>query len=166
LILTTVVLWLHIFGAIGWLGGALVFGIVVGPGLARLSGPARGEFFAKVAPNYVLFVEIFSGLTLVFGVIAVFTLGNGSMSIMSLSTPFGLYISIGAILALVAVVLAYGVIVPSARKMIEIAQSLSKSPGPPPPEMTTASKRLRVGSTAAMVLLILVTIFMVAGATL
>lgn len=93
-------------------------------------------------------------------------LADGNTSILSLSTSFGLYISIGAVLALVAVALAFAVILPSTHKMVKIVESMMKNPGPPPPELAVAANRLRIGSTAAMVLLILVTVFMVAGATL
>lgn len=164
MILNTVVLWVHIFGAIGWLGSAMVFGMVIGPTLPKLSGPARGEFFMKVAPSYIRYVEVFSIVTLVFGVAMVAVLANGNFSIMSPSTSFGLYISIGALLALVAMGVALAVIIPSAHRMVKITESMMKNPGPPPPELAAAANRLKVGSTAGMVLLILVTIFMVAGA--
>ena len=166
MILNTVVLWLHIFGAIGWLGGAMIFGIVIGPMLPKLSAPARGEFLVKVVPRFARYIEIFSILTLVFGVAMVGVLANGNTSILSLSTSFGLYISIGAVLALVAVALAFVVILPSTHKMVKIAEELMKNPGPPPASLAVAANRLRVGSTVAMILLILVTVFMVAGATL
>jgi uncharacterized membrane protein len=166
MILNAVVLWVHIFGAIGWLGAAMVFGMVIGPSLPKLSAPTRGEFFAKVAPKYVRYIEVFSILTLVFGVAMVAVLADGNFSIMSPSTSFGLFISIGAVLSLVAEALAFTVIVPSAHKMVKITESMMKNPGPPPPELAVAANRLRIGSTAGMVLLIVVTIFMVAGTNL
>jgi uncharacterized membrane protein len=166
MILNSVVLWVHIFGGIGWLGAAMVFGMVIGPTLPKLSASTRGEFFVRVAPRYVRYIEVFSIITLVFGVAMVAVLADGSTSIMSLSTSFGLYISIGAVLALIAEALAFTVIVPSAHKMVKIMQSMMKNPGPPPPELAVAANRLRLGSTVGMVLLILVTVFMVAGATL
>jgi uncharacterized membrane protein len=166
MILNTVVLWVHIFGAIGWLGAAMVFGMVIGPSLGKLSPTARGEFMVKVAPRYARYIEAFSILTLVFGVAMVAVLADGNTSILSWSTAFGFYISIGAALALVAEILAFVVILPATHKIVNISEALAKNPGPPPPELMVASKRLRVGSTLGMVLLILVTIFMVAGATL
>lgn len=166
MILDTVVLWLHVFAAIGWLGAVMVFGMVIGPSLSKLSGPSRTEFMAKVAPRFVLYIESFSVMTLIFGVAMVAVIADGNFSIFSLSTTLGLCISIGAALALVAVVLAFTVVVPATRRIIRISLSMMQNPGPPPPELVAASKRLRVGSTLAMVLLILVTVFMVAGATL
>jgi hypothetical protein len=144
----------------------MVFGMVIGPSLGQLSPPARGEFFVKVGPRFVRYIEIFSFVTLLFGVAAVAVLADGDYSLFSPSTTLGLCISTGAVLALVAVALAITVIVPSTKKIVKITESLMKNPGPPPPELQVAAKRLRVGSVTGMILLIIVTILMVAGATL
>ncbi len=165
MILTTVVQWVHIFGAIGWLGGAMVFGMVIGPAMEKFSAPTRGEFVVKVVPRFTRFIEVFSIVTVVFGLLTVAVYANGDYSIMSLSNSFGLYISIGAVLAVVAIVIGLGVIIPAAHKIVKITESLMKNPAPPPPELTVAAKRLKFGSVSAMVILIVVTIFMVAAAT-
>jgi uncharacterized membrane protein len=166
MVLTTVVLWVHIFGAIGWLGAAMVFGMVVGPSLPRLSGPTRIEFSARVLPRYARYIEAFSIITLVFGIATVAVFTNGNFSVMSPSTSFGLYISIGAVLSLVPMGLAFAVIIPTAHRIAGMSEALVKAPGQPPSELAVAFRRLRMASTAGMVLLILVTVFMVAGATL
>jgi len=165
MILDSVVLWAHIFGAIGWLGAGMVFAIVIGPSLARMSPQSRIEFFAKVMPKYVNYIRAFVIITILFGVAMVAVLANGDYSIMSPSTSFGLFISAGALLALVTVAVAMSVTLPAATKISKISQTLLEKPGPPPPEMATLGKRLRLSSTAALVMLILVTILMVAGAT-
>ncbi len=162
----TVVLWVHIIGAIGWLGAAMVFALVIGPSLQTLSPQTRLEFVIKVLPKFLRYIEAFSILTVIFGLLAIAALFNGDLSEFSLSTPLGLYISIGAVLAVVAIGLAMAVLVPTARKLISISEGLTKTPGPPPPELMAASQRLRVTSIAGLAILVLVTIFMVAGATL
>ena len=166
MVLNSVVLWIHIFGAIGWLGAVMVFAMVVGPSLPRLSGSTRVEFSAKVLPRYARYIEIFSVITLIFGVATVAVITDGNFSMMSPSTPFGIYISIGAVLSLVPLGLVFAVVIPSAHKIAGMSEMLMKTPGPPPAALAAASRRLRMGSMAGMVLLILVTIFMVAGATL
>ncbi len=166
MILNTVVLWVHIFGAIGWLGAGMVFAIVIGPSLSKTSPQARMEFFAQVMPKYIAYVRVFSIVAVLFGVAMVLVIADGDYSIMSPSTTFGLFISAGALLALVAIGLAMSVILPTATKISRISQKLLESPGQPPPEMAALSKRLRGSSTAALVILILVTICMVAAATL
>ncbi|MDA4132042.1 MAG: hypothetical protein OK454_02815 [Thaumarchaeota archaeon] len=165
MILNTVVLWAHIFGVIGWMGAAMVFGLVIGPALGKASPQARAEFFAKIVPRYLTYIEVFSIITVVFGVAMVAVLADGDFSIMSPTTTFGFCISAGAILALVAIGMAMGVIVPTAKKMSKIAQTMLEKPGPPPPEMASLSKRLKTSTTAALGLLVVVTVLMVAAAT-
>jgi uncharacterized membrane protein len=162
----TVALWAHIFSAIGWLGAAMVFGIIIGPSLAKLSPQARGEFMAKVMPRYLRYFEIFSGMTILFGIVAEDVLLNGDFSSVSFSTSFGLYITTGAILALVVFAVSFSVIIPMTRKIIRIAESMMKTPGPPPPELAVLLKRQRVVTTVSLVLMIVVTVLMVAGTTL
>ncbi|MGA2666257.1 MAG: hypothetical protein ABSF83_15070 [Nitrososphaerales archaeon] len=166
MILNTVVLWAHVFGAIGWLGAALVFAIVLGPALPRLSAQARLEFLATVLPRYIRYIRMFAVVTVVFGVATVLVIADGDYSVLSPSTPFGLYVSAGALLALAVVGLAFGVILPTASRIAGMSGALLKAPGPPPPELLAASERLRKGSMAGLVLLMVVTVLMVASATL
>lgn len=166
MVLETVVLWLHIVSAVGWLGAAMVFAMVVAPALATVSPQTRLEFFEKVVPRYVRYVVVFSLATLLFGVATVLVIVNGDYSMMSMSTSFGLYVSTGALLALVAAALGLGVVSPTALKMSRLAKSLVANPGPPPPEFMALGKRLRLASTSAMLVLVLVVLLMVAAATL
>jgi uncharacterized membrane protein len=166
MVLTTVVLWVHVFGAIGWLGAALVFGMVLGPSLGRLSPQTRTEFVVRVLPRFLRYIETFTLITLIFGTATVVAMLNGNLSLFSLSTDFGLYITVGASLALVAVAISVGVIIPAAHRIIRFSEAMMKTPGPPPPELIAASRRLTVSSMVDLVLMIAVTIFMVAAATL
>ncbi len=143
----------------------MVFGIIIGPSLAKLSPQARGEFMARVMPKYLRYFEFFSGMTILFGVITADVLLNGDFSSISFSTPFGLYITTGAILALIVFAVSFSVVVPVTRKIIRISESMIKTPGPPPPELMVLLKRQRVITTANLMIMILVTILMVAGAT-
>ena len=166
MVLLTVVLWAHIFSAIGWLGAAIVFGIILAPSLAKLSPQARGEFMVKVVPKYLRYFEVFSGMTIVFGVATAAVLLNGDFSKVSLSTPFGLYITVGAVLALLVFAVSYSVTIPVTRKIIRISESMMKTPGPPPPELMVLANRQKVITTATLSVMILITVLMVAGTTL
>ena len=119
-----------------------------------------------VLPKFTRYVGAFAIFTVVFGVGMVAVIANGDFSVFSLSTALGLYVSIGAALAVVAIAVAFAVAIPAANKLVKIIQTLAKNPGPPPPELISASNRLRLSSTAVMVLLIVVTFCMVASATL
>jgi uncharacterized membrane protein len=165
MILTTVVLWLHVFGAIGWMGAGMIFAIVIGPSVGTMSPAARTEFFANVVPKYLRYVEVFSILTILFGVATAVVFADGDYSMFSSSSTFGLLLSAGAILGLVAIGLAMAVVVPTARRISKISQGMLQKPGPPPAELLGLAKRLKVSSTSALAILVLVTMLMVAAAT-
>src|SRR2546428_12973562 len=54
-IVITILAYLHIISAMGWLGGAVLFVLAVAPGLRALSPTARLEFLSKVGPRAVRF---------------------------------------------------------------------------------------------------------------
>lgn len=143
----------------------MVFGIVIGPSLAKFSPQGRAEFFARVGHRFLAYVEIFSILTVIFGVAMVAVIADGDYSLFSPTTTFGLLITVGAALALAAIVDAMVVVVPTVKKISSIAQALLENPGPPPAELPKLADRLKVSSTLAMLLLIVVTVVMVGAAT-
>ena len=163
MLLTPILLWFHIFAAVGWLGSAMVFGLLIGPMLPSLTPGTRAELVVKLFPKYVRYVEGFSIATVTFGVLLVLDIGSGGMSAFSLSTTFGLYITVGAVLAALTVVFALVLIAPTARKVARLTDEMIKNHGPPSPELPKASARLRLSATIGLVLLILVLICMVAG---
>jgi len=165
MILNTIVLWAHIFGAIGWMGAGMIFAIVIGPSVAKMSPQARTEFFAKVVPKYLSYVRAFAGITLLFGVAMVAVLADGDYSIFSPNTTFGLLITAGAVLALITFALAIAVVIPTAKKMSVISQAMLEKTGSPPAELPVLGKRLKMASTVALILLVVVTIAMVGAAT-
>lgn len=165
MILNTIVLWAHIFGAIGWVGAGMIFAVVIGPSVAKMSPQARTEFFAKVVPRYLNYVKVFAPLTIVFGVAMVAVIADGNYSIFSPGTTFGLLITAGALLALITVGVAMSVVIPTATKMSVISQAMLEKPGPPPAELPVLGKRLKTSSTIALIMLIVVTILMVGAAT-
>jgi uncharacterized membrane protein len=164
MLLNAVLAWLHILGAVGWLGTAMLFGIILGPTLAKLSPPARSELVIKLFPRFLPYLQGFLSLTLVMGVALALVVAQGDFSVFSPTNPFGLYISVGAGLALVTVIVAMGIVVPSARKVLEMTKALAEKPGPPPGELMRASNKMKTGATAALILLFIVLAFMVAAA--
>jgi len=144
----------------------MVFGMIVAPGLAKLTPQSRAEFVLNVFPRYVRYTVVFAIITLAFGVGSLIVFTNGNFSMLALTSSFGMYIPAGALLALIAFAIGISVAIPAANKVVRITKSIAGNAGPPPPELLAASKRMRVGTTATMVILVLVTILMVAGATL
>lgn len=53
-LLVGVLAFLHAFSARGYQGGAIMFGLVIGPQLPKLIPAASNEFLAKVEPPFEL----------------------------------------------------------------------------------------------------------------
>jgi len=117
LLLTPVLLFLHIFATVGWLGAAMVFGMLIAPTIGRLTPGARAEVILKLFLKHARYSEAFSLMTVISGLALVLDIGNGDWSVFSPATSFGLYIWTGSALALIVFVLAFAVIVPSAHKV-------------------------------------------------
>ena len=141
----------------------MIFGMLIGPTIGKLSPAARSELIIKLFPGFLRYVSVFALMTLVFGLALVLDIGNGNMSVFALSTPFGLYITSGAVLAFVTMILAFAVVIPSARKLLRLTEEMVKNSTPPPPELLKVSARMRMGAAVALILLILVLVLMVAG---
>jgi uncharacterized membrane protein len=154
----------HIISAIGWLGGSLLTGLIIGPGLQTLTAPSRLEFIAKLIPKIVRYVRGMIVGTFLFGLLLLYYWVGGDFSMLSPSTGFGAALSAGIGIALIAAVLAFTVVLPSFGKMASIAAEVLKSGGqPPPPEMMKYATRARVSSMVGLVLLLLAVVMMVAA---
>ncbi len=135
---------------------------VVGPGLHTVSAPARLEFMAKVMPRIIRYIIGMITGTIIFGLLLLYFLIGGDFSVLSPSTTFGAALSAGMTLAIIAVVFAGTVVIPSFRRVIAIAEQVLKSgQTPPPPDLMKFSKRARLGSVTAAVLLMFVLVMMV-----
>lgn len=158
---TAALAWIHVFAAIGWMGAIMAFGMVIGPGLTRMSPPARLEFFAKVAPRFLRYGISFAGVTLVFGAALAYGEYDFLFSPMRIE---GIYVMVGALLALANFFLSVLSVEPTVHKITAICESLLQSPGPPPPQFEPLQRRFRTLASAGIVLLILVLVFMIAAA--
>lgn len=161
MLLTSVLLWFHIFAAVGWLGAAMVFAMLIGPTIGTFTPGTRSEVVLKLFPKYVRYTEVFAIMTVLFGAALALSIANGDMNVLSPSTHFGLFILSGASLAIIVVALAFGFIAPTAHRVVHLTEEMVKNPGPPPAELLRASSRLRAGASVGLILLILVLVFMV-----
>jgi uncharacterized membrane protein len=165
-LVTAVLVWLHVFSAIGWMGAAMVFGMILGPLLPAFNPATRGELVVRVFPRYVRFAEAFALMTGVFGLALAVAFSGGDLSVFSPSTTWGLFISVGGALGLVTILLAFTMITPAARKLVRLTQDVMKNPGPPPADLQKTSGRLKSSASVGLVLQILVLVCMVAAAEL
>ncbi len=76
--LVTVFAYLHIFFAIGWFGGAILFVSAVAPMVRRMSPAASLEFLATVVPRVTRFFLIIATLAVIFGPLLFLTIPDFS----------------------------------------------------------------------------------------
>lgn len=142
----------------------MLTGFVVGPGLQKLSPPSRLEFTARLIPKILRYMMGMIAGTFVFGLLLLYYMTGGDLSMLSPSTTFGAAISAGIAIAVITAILAFTVIFPSFYKMASIAEGVLKSSGqPPPPEMMKYAKRAEMGSMTGALLLLLVLVMMVSA---
>ncbi|MDA4128948.1 MAG: hypothetical protein OK422_05800 [Thaumarchaeota archaeon] len=153
-IIITVLAYLHIISAIGWLGGAVLFVSVVAPGLRSLSPTARLEFLSKIGPKATRFFAGTSTATIVFGLALLFS-----------SDVSGTNINVGLTLGLIAYLVALVVAFPALTKADHLAKEAlaSGQAGPPSPELAKALKRGGLGVVVVVLLLVVTLMFMVAS---
>jgi hypothetical protein len=154
-LVVTILLYLHIISAMGWLGGAILFLSVIAPGLRTLSPTASLEFLTKVGPKSTRFFIGASTATIIFGLALFFALQGDYTS--------GIYV--GIILGVIAYLDAMLVAVRSFNKADRLAKDIlaSGQAGPPPAEFTKALRMGGLGVMLAVILLLLAVIFMVAS---
>jgi uncharacterized membrane protein len=156
--------WLHVISAIGWLGAAMVFAMILSPVLPSMTAAGRGEFVVKVLPKYATYVTILILSTLVFGASLAFYLVYTGTTF-SFNSQWGLSIIAGAGTALLVAVIGLGIIIPSMNKMVRIVKEMQANPAAgPSPELPKIQNRMRVGSMIGLILLFLVVVLMVTAA--
>lgn len=142
-----------------------MFGFVIGPALGKLSPPASGEFFTKVVPRVLRFFRIVPGLAILFGLLLLYAYTNGDLSQVSPMTGWGLRITIGMTIGLVALLTGELLSVPSFHKVIGmIGKAPSGGSQGPSAEFLSRLRRARVSATVTVLLLIIALVFMVGSA--
>ncbi len=165
-ILTPIIAFLHILFSLMWFGGGVLFGVLLTPVLRSISQPAQSELMLKLYPNVVRYFRIVALLTLIFGVGLATAVTNGSpLSLLNLSSAFGLRISVAAILALIVYAMFEALFFPSTAKILQILEKLQSNPTlAPPPELSLHQNRMRTVGSLIGFLLFIVLILMVAAA--
>jgi uncharacterized membrane protein len=162
--INVVLAWLHILFAIGWMGSALFFTIVVGPLLPKLSPPARTEVAIKLIPKFSRTVSIFASLAALFGIALAFGHVGSNLSVFSPNNFWGLAISLGASLTFVAFILAMGVVAPASKKFVKLLEEFQRNPqGGPPAEIPKLQKRISTAGLLILILLFVILALMVAA---
>lgn len=157
-----VLLLLHVGGVVGWMGGAILFVSVITPTLQKMSPPARADLMLNLIPRYMRFVGGTSIVTVLAGALLYGYSVPANLPVAP--TEAGLpYIQAGAILGLIVVIIAFGVTIPTSRKLVSLLKQ-----GPPDDkrvaEIGGLQKRLGMAARAGAGLLGITLILMVIGA--
>ena len=140
--------------------------MVLTPSMRALSPSSRRDLILKLFPRFIRYVTVFATLTLVAGILLAFGHAGSSLESLSPTTTWGLMITVGASLALVAYALALGVGLRSARKIVRILNAQQDPQQAPPPEILQLQGRMRMTATTVIILLMLSLVFMVAASRL
>jgi len=158
-----VLLILHIGAIVAWMGGAALFVSVIIPSLSKMSPASRAEFIQSALPRYLRFITGSSILAITAGLIL--------YGYITPSGPGAIYIQAGAVLGLVVLLIALGILVPSGRKLVSLVKQTPGSQAgttPQDPTMTQMSrlqKRMGLAGRLGIALLGIALILMIIGAS-
>jgi uncharacterized membrane protein len=122
-----VLLILHIGAIVAWMGGAALFVSVIIPSLSKMSPPSRAEFIQSALPRYLRFITGSSVLAIVVGVILYGYVTTQTGAPFTLVTPGLYYVQAGAVIGLVVLVIALGILVPTGRKFLALTKQAPRS---------------------------------------
>ncbi len=165
-----VLLLLHVGSIVAWMGGAILFVSVVSPSLRRMSPTSRSEFVLSALPPYMRFIGGSSILSVIAG-LALYTYITQVATSLAPSSSGLIYVQAGALLSLVVLLIAFGVVIPTGRKLVRLLKQSQKQAAPDADapvaaQMASLQKRLAMGARLGVFLLTLTFIMMIVGASI
>src|SRR5437879_2190864 len=165
-----VLLVLLVGSIIAWMGGATLFGSVLSTALRRMSPASRGEFVLSVIPSYMRFIGGSSIATAVAG-LALYAYITQVATSLAPSNSGLIYIQIGAVVTLIVLLIAFGVLIPTSRKLVGLLKQPHEpaSPGGDAAMSVQAGnlqKRLGMAARLGVFLLAVTFILMIVGASI
>ncbi len=158
-----VLLALHIGAVVSWMGGAILFTSIVMPSLAKMSPPSRTEFIQSALPRYIRFSAGSAILAVVAGIALFGYITQVNTTNQPSAQGFPIVTS-GAIVGLVVLIIALGIMVPSGRKFVQLTK---QPPGQDAmPKIASLQKRMGTASRVGVALLGIALILMVIGASI
>src|SRR5260370_35625906 len=124
-----ILLLLHVGSIVAWMGGATLFVSVLTPALRRMSPAARGEFVLSVIPSYMRFIGGSSIAAAVAG-LALYAYINQSATSLAPSSSGLIYVQICAVVTLIVLLIAFGVLIPTSRKLVGLLKQSQKQATP------------------------------------
>jgi uncharacterized membrane protein len=165
-----VLLILHVGSIIAWMGGATLFVSVLTPALRKMSPSSRGDFIMSVIPSYMRFIGGSSIAAAIAG-LALYAYITQVATSLAPSGPGAIYIQIGAVVTLVVLLIAFGVLIPTSRKLVGLLKQSQKQAAPGGDSAISAQvgslqKRLGMAARLGVFLLAVTFVLMIVGANI
>lgn len=159
-VITGLVRSVHVFTAIMWVGGAFLWSMVIAPRILKNGPPPiRRPFAEAVVPAITRYFQIVGGLAILSGFVlvgmiwgwsdyfAVFQPGGAEPS------GYGAALGLGAAAAIGMAIVGFGIVAPTAKKMVATMQTIN---GPPTQaqqdQMAAIGKKMGMMSMLVMLL--------------
>lgn len=162
-----ILLLLHVGSIVAWMGGATLFVSVLTPAIRRMSPAARGEFTVSVIPSYMRFIGGSSIAAAVAG-LALYAYITQVATSLAPSSSGLIYVQIGAVVTLIVLLIAFGVLIPTSRKLVALLKSQNQSAlggDAVSAQVSGLQKRLGMAARIGVMLLALTFILMIVGAS-
>lgn len=140
-IIRLIVQYLHVTAGLLWIGGGFYTILVQSPALMATPPQARGPALAQIAPRQVFYLLRLGELTVVTGVLRILTSGRGR-EIEDLSSRWTLAILVGALLAVVLLVIGHAILKPAITRLLTLGPKAAQGDGSAAAEAGAIVKRL------------------------
>ena len=158
-----VLLILHVGAVVSWMGGAILFVNIIMPSLSKMSPSSRSEFLQSALPRYQGFAIVSAIVAIVAG-ISLYAYMSQVLGLLGPTDPASTYVQVGAVIGLLVLIVALGVMLPEGRKFLAL---IKHAPDPQTqPKIESLQKRMALAGRLAVALLGLALILMVIGASL
>jgi uncharacterized membrane protein len=157
--LYTILRLVHILSGVAWAGANIILAQFINPSV-KATAPESGKFMQYFAQKsgYPRFAEVTGWLTILAGLGLYWIVSNGFQASW-FTTSRGIVLTIGGLLAIITMVIAYAMQKPAAKRMGAIGQEIQASGGPPTPEqlaeLQAQQKKLEKGARWSAILLTL-----------
>ena len=147
-----------------------MFVSVLAPSLRKMSPASRGEFILSALPQYMRFIGGSSIAAAVAGLALYAYITQVSASLAPSSSGL-IYIQLGAVVTIIILLIAFGVLIPTSRKLVGLLKQSQKQATPGGDTATSAQvaslqKRLGMAARLGVLLLAITFILMIVGASI
>jgi uncharacterized membrane protein len=121
--LVMILRWIHFFAGVAWIGHLYYFNFVQGAFLAEVDAPVKNVALAKLAPKALWWFRWGAMFTFLSGV-SMLAIAGKDLGADFMKTPYGIYISIGALLGTLMFLNVWLIIWPKQKVIVASALSV------------------------------------------